>query len=231
MNPADLQRSLHAVFLKSPANLFDAFIQEAQTFYTSPAHSLLELRRRENKKVRGDIFEEFCILYLKHVRGYEDVWLLSDIPDDVLAALAMKRQDMGIDIVVRNKGEFYAVQCKYKKPDPAKKSCITWKALSTFYALCMRTGPFQSYIVMTNCDYARHQGKKTEKDVSICLGTFRKLGGDDWLKMCAVVGTSVGITVVTNVVTTVAEAKGPLSVEELRQKRLVYFSKIEYSSA
>ena len=52
----------------------------------------------------------------------------------------------------------------------------------------MRSGPWDKYIVMTNCDYARHVGKKTEKDLSICIGTFRKISSGDWINMCQVVG-------------------------------------------
>jgi len=205
----DLGKTLYKVFLKSPENLFDAFIKEAAEFYARPAHTLQEMRTRENKKIRGDIFEDFCILYLKHVKGYE-AWLLEDVPEEMLTKLSMKRRDMGIDIIARNNDEYYAVQCKYKKHDALKKTYITWKALSTFYALCMRTGPWKKYIVMTNCDYARHQGQKTEADLSICLGTFRSLKGDDWLKMCKV-----------------EPIQPTLTQEELRQKRLAYYESVK----
>jgi hypothetical protein len=163
--------------------------------------------------VRGDIFEEFCVLYLKTM-GYE-VWLLDDLPVEIRELLQLPKQDMGIDIIVKHEGVFYAVQCKYKKPDQHKKQCVTWKALSTFYALCLRTGPFQKYIVMTNCDYVRHQGKKTSKDVSICLGTFRKLTGDNWLLMVQANSVSVDSNIPSGFC---------LSKEELRQKRIQYFS-------
>jgi hypothetical protein len=208
----DLQRTLHKIFLSSPENLFDAFIKEAAEFYALPAHTLQEMRTRENKKIRGDIFEEFCALYLKHVSGYEDVWLLKDVPEEILTQLSMKRRDMGIDLVVRHRGEFYAIQSKYKKYEPLKKTYITWKALSTFYALCMRTGPWKKYIVMTNCNYACHQGKKTEADVSICLGTFRNISSDNWLRMCSI---------------PVEEVIAPsLTSDELRQKRLAFYSSV-----
>lgn len=178
-----LSELLHTVFLKSPPNLFDEFISECRHFYEQPAHNFTELKTRENKKLRGDIFEEFCVLYLKYVKKYDNAWRLEDVPDDILEKLSLKRKDMGIDLIVENNrntllctkdsGNYSAVQCKYKKPLGYKKTSITWKALSTFYALCMRSGPWDKYIVMTNCDYARHVGKKTEKDLSICIGTFR----------------------------------------------------------
>jgi len=168
----DLKKLLHTVFLKSPPNVFDEFIQECQKWYSQPAHTLQEMRTRDNKKVRGDIFEEFCVLYLKEVKGYQEVWLLEDLPEDILNKLSLKRRDMGIDIIVKHNDEWFAVQCKYKTPT-GKKSYITWSALSTFYAMCLRTGPWAKYIVMTNCDYTRHQGPKGPKDLSICLGTFK----------------------------------------------------------
>jgi hypothetical protein len=172
------------------------------------------MRTRDNKKIRGDIFEEFCVLYLKYVKGYEEVWLLDDVPDDILSNLTMVRKDMGIDILVRHEGQMYAVQSKYRKAHGSTKTSVTWQSLSTFYALCMRTGPWAKYIVMTNCDYVRHQGKKTDKDLSVCLGTFRSLKGDDWLKMCDVTGSNM-----------MKVAETPTSLEELRKRRIDYYTK------
>jgi HJR/Mrr/RecB family endonuclease len=120
------------------------------------------MKLRNNKKLCGDIFEVFCVLYLKYVKDFTNVWLLKDVPVYLLEKLTMKRQDMGIDIVVENMGLFMAVQCKYKKHISYKKNVLSWKTLSTFYALCLRTGPWEKYIIMTNCDYTRHQGKKTK---------------------------------------------------------------------
>ena len=211
----NLEELLHKILLRSPTNLFDEFITDCQKFYEQPAHTFTEMRTRENKKIRGDIFEEFCVLYLKFVKNYENAWRLEDVPEDILTKLSLKRKDMGIDLIVENKGIYSAVQCKYKKPE-IKKTSITWKALSTFYALCMRSGPWDKYIVMTNCDYARHVGKKTEKDLSICIGTFRKMNSGDWVKMCNITGH--------NLVEEKQKIK-PLTSEELRLKRLAFYDK------
>ena len=211
MELAELQTLLHTVFLRSPENRFDEFIKECQMWYSKPAHTLTEMRTRDNKKIRGDIFEEFCVLYLKYVKGYETVWRLEDVPDEVLQSLSLKRRDMGIDIIV-GVGlpiEYYAVQCKYKTPK-LNKSFISWSALSTFYAMCLRTGPWRKYIVMTNCDYTRHQGPKTEKDISICLGTLRAISSEQWIKMCGIYSEAT-------------IAKKELTKEELRDLRLAYF--------
>jgi len=218
----DLQKKLHTVFLRSPVNLFDEFIKECQHWYSQPAHTLTEMKTRDNKKIRGDIFEDFCALYLKEIKGYQDVWLLEDLPEEHLNELSLKRRDMGIDIIVRHLGEWYAVQCKYKTPNGGKKSYITWSALSTFYAMCLRTGPWAKYIVMTNCDYTRHQGPKGPKDLSICLGTFRSTSKEEWLKLCKVSGD-----ILENVL--VKKPSSELTKEEIRALRVSYYERVQNS--
>jgi hypothetical protein len=122
---------------------------------------------------------------------------------------------MGIDLIAENYGIFSAVQCKYKKPIAYKKTCITWKALSTFYALCLKSGPWDKYIVMTNSNFVRHVGKKTYKDLSICLATFSKISSDDWINMTNITGHTLQKDIITK----------PLSQEELKIKRLAYYDK------
>ena len=203
-------------------------------WYSQPAHTLQEMRSRDNKKIRGDIFEDFCVLYLKEVKGYEDVWLLEDLPEDLLTSLSLKRRDMGIDIIVRHNEEWFAVQCKYKTPQ-GKKSYITWSALSTFYAMCLRTGPWAKYIVMTNCDYTRHQGPKGPKDLSICLGTFRATNSDQWIKMCDIQGQSLSTPVEkvpqNSVELLKQKASSELSREEIRALRIAYYEESSISSS
>lgn len=217
----DLRGELHKVFLRSPTNLFDEFIKECQRWYSQPAHTFTEMRTRDNKKIRGDIFEDFCVLYLKEVKRYQDVWLLEDLPEDLLTQLSLKRRDMGIDIIVRHNEEWFAVQCKYKTPQGDKKSYVTWSSLSTFYAMCLRTGPWAKYIVMTNCDYTRHQGPKGPKDISICLGTFRSIKPDEWLKMCNIEGRKLNEIK--------QKATEELTPEEIRTLRLAYYTSRESS--
>lgn len=204
---------LQRILVRNPLNLFDAFQEECQAWYEAPAHSFAEMRARDNKKVRGDIFEEFCVLYLKHIRGFANVWRLADVPEDDLVRLGLKRLDVGIDIVANDNGKWYAVQCKYKKHVSAKRNIVTWKALSTFYALCLRTGPWEKMIVMTNCSSVRHMGKKSSKDLSICLGTLRKITSAQWLTMCDLKGESI------------VEAFKKPSLEELRALRIAALEK------
>ena len=207
-----MQDLLHTIFLRDPVNLFDEFMTECQKWYEQPAHSFVEMRTRDNKKIRGDIFEDFSVLYLKHVRKYDQVWRLQDVPTEVLDQLGLKRQDVGIDIIAEKAGKYSAVQCKYKKHRSVKKNILTWKALSTFYALCLRTGPWEKYIVMTNCEYARHEGKKSYKDLSICLRTFQKTSKNDWFNMCEREAKPIS-----------EEPVKKLTAEEIRLARLAYF--------
>jgi len=207
-----MEKLLHTIFLKSPPNLWDAFEAECQKFYNEPAHSLTDMRTRDNKKVRGDIFEDFCVLYLRNVGGYDNAWRLEDVPPEILEKMGMKRQDFGIDIIVEKAGKYSAVQCKYKKHVSSKINMVTWKALSTFYALCLRTGPWEKYIVMTNCSYVRHQGKKTQKDVSIGLKKLQTMTSDQWVSMCNLVGQTMSVV----------STEKPKTVEELRTARLKF---------
>jgi len=180
------------------------------------------MRTRDNKKVRGDVFEEFCVKYLKHVRNLKNVWLLKDVPEELLTQLSLKRPDVGIDIVAESDGKYYAVQCKYKKHVSHKKNVVTWKQLSTFYALVLRTGPWAQYIVMTNCDYCRHMGKKTPKDVSICLRTLQATTQEQWVQMCDLHGEAVESSATHTSQSTAPQVA--LTSEQLRAARLARFS-------
>jgi hypothetical protein len=206
----ELQKTLHEIFLASPHNYFDSFIIFCQAWYTRPAHTLQELKIRENKKLKGDIFEDFCVLYLLHCHGYDKAWRLENVPEEILTSLSLKRRDMGIDILCQKGNTFSAVQCKYKAPT-GKKMGLSWKALSTFYALCMRSGPWDKYIVMTNCNYICHVGKKSEKDLSISLHAFQNITSTQWVNMCGLTGQLL------------SEQTPTLSQEELRNARLKYF--------
>lgn len=209
-----MEKILHDIFLRTPTNLWDEFEAECRRFYDAPAHSFVEMRTRDNKKIRGDIFEDFCVVYLKYIGKYDNVWRLQDVPDDVLTKLSLARRDFGIDIVAEKDGKYTAIQCKYKK-QTGKTNIVTWKALSTFYALCMRTGPWEKYIVMTNCTYVRHMGKKTSKDVSICLRTLRKITKEQWTQMCNLESHTIEDVKITK----------PKSPEELRAARLAFLKK------
>jgi hypothetical protein len=126
---------------------------------------------------------------------------------------------MGIDIVVENKQEYFAVQCKWKSPlakgqipgtKYLRKEKVNWNELATFLVLCERTGPWKQYLVMTNAEGIRRVGRKSAKDKSICLKTFQNLKTEDWYAMSGYTGQ----------ILKEESEKVILSIEEIRQKRL-----------
>ena len=72
---------------------------------------------------------------------------------------------------------------------------------------------------MTNCQYITHMGQKTEKDQSICIGTFRNISKDDWIKMCGLIGVSLNTMANNEQNTNVI-----LTPEELRAKRIAFYA-------
>ena len=198
------------------SNRFDYFVDMCQSQYDKPVNSLAEMRMRQNKKLRGDIFEEFCKRYLEnhYSTPLKNVWLFSEVPQEVKEKLGLRNQDLGIDIIALDfKGRYYAVQVKYRKHNPHKQTqIIGWKQLSTFYALVYRSGPFHKHIVMTNVNGVRHITKKTSKDQSICKRRFQKMSYFDWKKMMDS-GVDEGCV-------------SSLTPEEVRQKRLEYYCKV-----
>lgn len=175
----------------STDGIFESIIDRVRVYYEKPAGNIAEFRRRKTK-TKGDVFEVFCRAYLRalklksadtEVLKYTDVWLLNDIPADVKLSLGLRNnRDVGIDLVARDgTGKFYAIQAKYRRKSPTRpKNVLGWKQLSTFYALCMRTGPWVKYVVMTNCDYVARNGHKQAKDWTMNYNTFQKTSRAMW---------------------------------------------------
>jgi hypothetical protein len=220
--------------------IFDLVIKDIETWYDRPVHNFVEMRLKESKKVKGDHFELLCQLYLETNEkfNFQNVWLLSEVPSEILQKLSMKRQDFGIDIICQTKsdtftddvdrrqGKFIAVQAKYRKIGRKKSNVITWKMLSTFYALCLKTGPWEKYIVITNADYVTHMGKKTKKDQSICIGTWKKIKTETWLKMSNVTKNVITNETENKIVIT-NETENTIkenTIEWMRKKRLEKFN-------
>jgi hypothetical protein len=197
-------------------NIFDIVLSKIQEFFDLPAHNISEIKKKESKKIKGDYWEELCKLYLLKSPKftYKNVWLLHEVPTEVLKSLGLRKMDYGIDIICETLGgKFVAVQCKYRKIGRSAKNVITWNMLSTFYALCLKTGPYEKYIVMTNADYITHMGPKTSKDLSICIGTWRNLPVETWIVLSGSESHKVSEE----------PAELPMTVEKLRELRLAKF--------
>ena len=98
-------------------------------------------------------------------------------------SIPFTKNDYGIDLISKKSDGYYAIQCKYRRPQE-KTQVIPWKSLSTFYAMVVKSGPWVKHITMTNVNGCRHIGEKTDKDWSICIGTFRNINHFSWLKIC-----------------------------------------------
>jgi len=198
-------------------NRFDLLMQDIENYIEGgTAHNMAQLKEiANNKKKKGDLFECFCYLYLQKVLEHDEVWFYKDFPNDLKDMFQLPKNDFGIDIISKKGDGYYAIQCKYRKPQD-KIQVISWKSLSTFYAMVLKSGPWKKHITMTNVNGCRHIGEKTEKDWSICIGTFRNINHFDWLKICG-----VSPTVTTS---TVIETR--LDKDTLRNARLAYFTKV-----
>ena len=214
-------------------NVFDLFMEKCALYYDRPAHSISEIKDKLNTRFRGDIFEHFCALYLKATDpSITDLWLLRDLPDDLLAKLKLKRNDLGIDLIGRNaNGQFCAIQAKYRKRTNTYRAAVVvgWRELSTFYALVSRSGPYYRHYIISNADYHRHVGKKEKKDRSICYKTLRNTPIDVWNAMAPFNSNVVGVSVAAPVLVDAAAGTAPHavqpSIEELRALRLKYLTK------
>lgn len=184
-----------------------------ETYYNQPVHSLQDLKNR-NTKLKGDIFENVCYLYMKHCYPLQKVYYLKDVPQDIREKLNLSKNDMGIDFIgVDKDGEYYAIQAKYRKRTKSK-TMVTWKQLSTFYALALKTGPYKKHIIFTNADYVRHVGKKTEKDETIGYNRLVKTEHWKWLSIINSIDLPVNIVV---------DKPQELTQDELRKKRLEFY--------
>jgi len=194
-------------------NRFDLLMQDIENYIDGPmAHTMSQLKEKaNNKKKKGDLFESFCYLYLQKVLEHDQVWFYKDIPKELKDQFHLPKTDFGIDLVSRKGDGYYAIQCKYRRPQE-RMQLISWQSLSTFYAMVTKSGPWVKHITMTNTNGCRHIGEKTDKDWSICIGTFRKIDHFDWLKM----GVAENSETMEN---TLVPTK-----EDLRNKRLEYYS-------
>lgn len=216
------------------ASLFDKFIKEILSYHDTPANTLSELNRKfRRNKFKGPLFEEFSKKYFKYLYQADFIWLLSEIPADVLKDLNLTRRDFGIDLVMKKNGKFYPIQCKLKSPKKLSREKekkyhylnVTWKDLSTFYALCNRTGPeggWEKLIVFTNTQYINRKGRKDDNDKSICYGTLNKLREEDFKKLLGEKednkNTGQYVNNYNNININVL-----LNEEEIRKKRLEFF--------
>jgi hypothetical protein len=211
----------------SSNNIFGNFITFCENYCGTPVHSIRELKTKQNTKLKGDIFEHFSYLYLVHVINMKDVWFVKDCPKEILTQLKLSNSDLGIDLISRDiDGLFYAIQVKYRKKGKKTNNVLSWKELSTFYALVSRSGPFHKHIIFTNADYTRHVGEKSIKDKSICFKTLENIKYEQWLKMCGNQGFNL-LDTINSIKENILVNEFPKTINELRLRRLEYYDNLK----
>lgn len=207
---------------------FDDFLQRVEAFYGREVSSISEMRQRDNKKLKGDVWEAFCKAYLIATGKYIVVWLWHELPDEVRIGFNLRlKVDNGIDIIAATETGYTAIQCKYRGK---KTSLVPWGTLCTFVGLCA-LGDYEQHIVMTNCRGVTRRVPRTAKDKAICYGTFKGLKREMWLKLSGdyiehrLTDASVGPVgpKEENAPATKEDESSMPSVDEVRRLRLLRF--------
>ena len=81
-----------------------------------------------NNNDTGKLFELFCKYYyladVVYSNEYKNVWLFSEIPEEIRIKLNLGKRDHGVDVVLEGyDGSFSVVQCKFTLD---QKSTISW---------------------------------------------------------------------------------------------------------
>lgn len=129
-----------------------------------------ELKNKE----KGDLFELLTFYLFKTIpelnHDLKNIWMYSDIPEEVLNKLGFPTSDKGIDILIeKTNSKYYPVQCKYRQN---YDEIITWDSLSTFFGLSfgMNSAIENGYFVSNTYDLC-DTAAKSDKVVFI-NGTF-----------------------------------------------------------
>lgn len=208
---------------------------------TGKVSTLKESKRSVNGR-RGLLFEVLVaeLIRLGAFRTIDaaEVILYKNLTAEQRQTFQFPAADMGIDLVVRTTaGEWLAVQCKYRKaPRPGAKTpqgrpirhVVPWAELSTFYALAERTGPtptgWAKFVVITNAESIRHQGRKTKRDLSICRGSFNGIDRAVWLALSGDPGRTLSDPEPEPATETLSEPQPSApDPDEIRRKRLQFF--------
>lgn len=219
-------------------------ILQASLAYDNVFERVLDYLERETTTDKGRLWEEFCQRYLQ-AEGYEQVWLLTEFPEAELLKLGLRRQDMGIDIIVKHQGRYRAVQCKYRKRQSRDRKRIEvrgapttsngihglggtrtvtiplnrvgWKELATFYALCARTQPTAQWEKLVVMTTANSVRRQGDKTAQDQTYAYRGFEVTDRTIWLKMAGSTGNVL---NVVTTVTT----LTPQELREVRARFYT-------
>ena len=123
-----------------------------------------------NKKEKGNAFELLTKLYFKlspKYSFYDEVWMLSDVPTQVIEELGIPSHDLGIDLIAKSGHEYHAIQCKYHSD---KKQSVTFKEVSTFISLLESTTKFTQGYICSSADFtSKNYNKLKTKPINLVL--------------------------------------------------------------
>jgi superfamily II DNA or RNA helicase len=123
-----------------------------------------------NKKQKGDAFELLSKLYFKInpvYNFYDEVWMLSEVPQKELEYLELPSQDLGIDLIAKSGNEYHAIQCKYHSD---KTQSVTFKEVSTFISLLESNNKIsQGYICSSAFVTSRNFQKLKTKPINLLM--------------------------------------------------------------
>jgi predicted helicase len=133
-----------------------------------------------NKKEKGDAFELLTKLYFKInpvFSFYDEVWMLSEVPQKTLEYLKIPSHDLGIDLIAKSGGEYHAIQCKFHSEID---SSVSFKEVSTFISLLEGNKNFtQGYICSSANITSRNFEKIETKPITTILAdTWQNLDKD-----------------------------------------------------
>lgn len=133
-----------------------------------------------NKKEKGDAFELLTKLYFKInpvFSFYDEVWMLSEVPQKTLEYLKIPSHDLGIDLIAKNGDEYHAIQCKFHTD---VDSSVSFKEVATFISLLEGNKNFtQGYICSSSNVTSRNFEKIETKPITTILAdTWQNLDKD-----------------------------------------------------
>lgn len=133
-----------------------------------------------NKKEKGDAFELLTKLYFKTnpvFSFYDEVWMLSEVPQKTLEYLNIPSHDLGIDLIAKNGDEYHAIQCKFHTDID---SSVSFREVATFISLLEGNKNFtQGYICSSANVTSRNFEKIETKPITTILAdTWQNLDED-----------------------------------------------------
>jgi superfamily II DNA or RNA helicase len=136
-----------------------------------------------NNKKKGDYFELLTKLYFQInpiYDFYDEVWMLSDVPQKELEYLELPSHDLGIDLIAKSGKEYHAIQCKYHSD---KNQSVTFKEVSTFISLLESNDKIsQGYICSSAFVTSRNFNKLKTKPINLLMSDTWQLLDEDFFK-------------------------------------------------